>query len=214
METVPVDRNGMVVLSKAECMNHLGRNGLGRVAITVGALPAVFPINYAVDGEYVYFRTAAGTKLAAAARNAVVAFEVDHVDRMAHTGWSVLVIGPAEEVVDHDTRATADELPLARWLPGGVETLVRIRAELVSGRAITLERTAVFPSPPADWSLAACPACGSDALRAVHDGQLTNVLCTTCLACWHTELGVVYRIASATCLGCEFLDLCMAAHAR
>src|SRR5262249_23502314 len=79
---VTLDRNGMVVLTERGCLARLGGNGVGRVAVSVGALPAVLPVNYARRGRDVYFRTAAGTKLAAAVQNAVVAFEVDHVDRI------------------------------------------------------------------------------------------------------------------------------------
>jgi nitroimidazol reductase NimA-like FMN-containing flavoprotein (pyridoxamine 5'-phosphate oxidase superfamily) len=131
-----VDRNGMVVLTEDECMRHVGRAGVGRVAVTVGALPAVLPINYAVDGHDIYFRTAPGTKLAAASRNAVIAFEVDHVDRMSHEGWSVLIVGHAAEVVDAADLNRLRGLPLSRWLEQGAETLVRIVPELVSGREI------------------------------------------------------------------------------
>jgi nitroimidazol reductase NimA-like FMN-containing flavoprotein (pyridoxamine 5'-phosphate oxidase superfamily) len=133
---VTLDRNGMVVLSERECLARLGRNGVGRVAVSVGALPAVLPVNYARRGRDVYFRTAAGTKLAAAAQNAVVAFEVDHVDRIDHTGWSVLIVGRAAAVVDTEELERLRDLPLSRWLDRGADTLVRIDAELVSGRAI------------------------------------------------------------------------------
>jgi nitroimidazol reductase NimA-like FMN-containing flavoprotein (pyridoxamine 5'-phosphate oxidase superfamily) len=132
-----LDRNGMVVLSEHECFKRLGRNGVGRIAVTVGALPPVLPINYAFRGRDVYFRTAAGTKLAAAARNAVVAFEVDHIDCMDHTGWSVLVVGRAAEVLDPAELERLQDLPLSRWLGQGAETLVRINGDVVSGRAIS-----------------------------------------------------------------------------
>ena len=131
------DRNGMVVLSEAECLRRLGTGGVGRVGVSVAALPAIFPVNYAqLDGD-IYFRTTPGTKLAAAARNAIVAFEVDRADAMSHTGWSVLVIGPAEEVDDPDELRRLAQLPLTRWVDGGADTLVRIRASLLSGREMT-----------------------------------------------------------------------------
>src|SRR3954471_13318116 len=82
--TGTLDRNGMVVLDERTCLQRLGRNGLGRVAVSVGALPAIFPVGYAVDAGDVYFLTGAGTKLGAAARNAIVAFEVDAVDVVGH----------------------------------------------------------------------------------------------------------------------------------
>src|SRR2546423_14253849 len=104
-----IDRNGMRVLSREECFRRLGRAGIGRLAVTVGALPATFPINYAVHDDDVYFRSAPGSKLAASSRNAVVAFEVDEVDRISHLGWSVEVVEPASTVVDVGREITRDE---------------------------------------------------------------------------------------------------------
>ena len=133
---VRFDRNGMVVLSEDECMQRVRANGVGRIAVSVGALPAVIPINYAVRGGDVFFRTAPGTKLAAASRNAVVAFEVDHINRLDHSGWSVLIVGKSSEVVDTDELEALQDLPLTRWLESGDDTLVRISAELISGREL------------------------------------------------------------------------------
>ena len=106
------------------------------MAVTVGALPAVFPVNYAVEGDHVYFRTAPGTKLEAASHNAIVAFQIDHIDPEAHTGWSVLVVGPSSVLDDPDAVERLADLPLPRWISGGPETLVALKAELVSGREI------------------------------------------------------------------------------
>jgi len=131
-----IDHNGMAVLPEDECLRRLRFRGMGRIALSVGALPAIFPINFTVDGRDIYFRTAPGTKLDAAARNAVVAFEVDDVDPISHTGWSVLVVGPAEEVRDPGELERLRRLPLTRWVRGGEDSLIRIRAELVSGREL------------------------------------------------------------------------------
>src|SRR5690348_7800071 len=99
------DRRGLRILSTAECLRRLGRGGVGRVAVTVKALPAIFPVNYAaLDGDIV-FRSASGSKLDAATDHTVVAFEVDQNDRMSHTGWSVLVVGCAHVVTDPDELA-------------------------------------------------------------------------------------------------------------
>jgi uncharacterized protein len=132
-----LDRNGMVTLERGECMRRLGRTGLGRVAVCVGALPAIFPVNYAMLGEDVVFRTTPGTKLAAAVRNAVIAFEVDSADRMSHTGWSVMVVGPSRVITDPDELAQTRWLPLTRWARGGEpELTVCLQADLVSGREL------------------------------------------------------------------------------
>jgi hypothetical protein len=59
--------------------------------------------------------------------------------------------------------------------------------------------------------LARCPGCGSAQLRAVDDGDDTNFVCLSCLACWHVELGFVRLVAPATCPGCLLHDACVAA---
>jgi hypothetical protein len=54
-------------------------------------------VNYALDQRAVVVRTHPGTKLSAA-DHANVTFEVDHIDPISRSGWSVLIRGLAEEV--------------------------------------------------------------------------------------------------------------------
>jgi uncharacterized protein len=134
------DRNGMEVLSRTECLARLGTSGIGRVAMTVGAEPAIFPVNYATHDRGVVFRTMPGLKLAHAARGAVLAFEVDGFNAMGHTGWSVVLVGPARVVDDAAELAALERLPVSRWTLGrGHEATVHIRAERLTGRKITYE---------------------------------------------------------------------------
>jgi nitroimidazol reductase NimA-like FMN-containing flavoprotein (pyridoxamine 5'-phosphate oxidase superfamily) len=106
------------------------------VAVTVAALPAIFPVNYAVlDGDIV-FLTGDGTKLRAALTRAVVAFEVDHIDPAHASGWSVMAIGVAEETTDPDDVRAIAELGLRPLAGGDRSHAVRIRPEFVSGRRI------------------------------------------------------------------------------
>ncbi|MFJ2112550.1 MULTISPECIES: helix-turn-helix domain-containing protein [unclassified Streptomyces] len=100
---VGVGRAGLhpvpVPLSPEECHTLLSTRGVGRVVVTVGGDPAVFPVNYTVDGDLVAFRTAPGAAPAAAVGRSV-AFEVDHIDDPLSQGWSVLVVGAAQVVTD------------------------------------------------------------------------------------------------------------------
>lgn len=203
----------MEVLSRDDCLRRLGPTGIGRVAVSFGALPAVLPVNYAVlDGDVV-FQTTPGTKLAAATRNAVVAFEVDDIDRLSHMGWSVMVVGPAHEVTDPAELAATGRLPLTRWVRGGgPPSVVRIRAARISGRQLTHEPYGPDSDHNRHLPMDACPTCGSDALEVVSDGELTNIVCAGCLACWHFELGAIYAIPAGSCPGCRLRELCDAAH--
>jgi uncharacterized protein len=131
-----VDRNGLEVLDREECLLLLGRATLGRVAVTSAALPTVLPVNFRLAGERIVFRTGEGTKLAAATRNAVVAFEVDDIDPVDHTGWSVVVTGVARPVVDPDDQAALKDVGIARWAAGPDGHLVEVSLDMVSGRRV------------------------------------------------------------------------------
>lgn len=130
------DRTGVEVLERDACLRLLRSNSVGRVAAMSGGRPIVLPVNYAMDGDSVVFRTAPGTKLTAAVRGAAVAFEIDHADPVFHTGWSVMVSGWAEEVIDAEAIERLERLPLRAWAPGEKEHWVRISAEAVTGRRV------------------------------------------------------------------------------
>ncbi len=136
-ETSGVVDAGLETLSEAECFALAARRPIGRVAVSCGALPAVFPVNFCLVGHDVIFRTAAGTKLSAALDRTVVAFEVDDFDAAGHAGWSVLMIGQATEVGAEEL-APLEPLPVRPWARGARDHVVRIRCELVSGRRIVM----------------------------------------------------------------------------
>jgi uncharacterized protein len=131
-----VDRNGLEVLSREACLRLLATATLGRLGVSSGALPRVLPVNFRFDGRQILIRTGVGTKLDAAVDNAVVAFEVDEFDPVAHTGWSVMVTGMARELTAPGELAMAQTPPLARWAPGDDHRVIAISTELVSGRRI------------------------------------------------------------------------------
>jgi nitroimidazol reductase NimA-like FMN-containing flavoprotein (pyridoxamine 5'-phosphate oxidase superfamily) len=131
-----VDRNGLEVLDRDECLRLLDGATLGRVGVTAAALPSVLPVNFRLAGDRIVFRTGRGTKLAAATRNAVVAFEVDDIDPVRHTGWSVVVTGVARPVIDAGELAVLQERDIPRWAAGDDGHVVEVSIELVSGRRI------------------------------------------------------------------------------
>jgi nitroimidazol reductase NimA-like FMN-containing flavoprotein (pyridoxamine 5'-phosphate oxidase superfamily) len=131
-----IDRNGLEVLPRAECLSLLRRARIGRVAVSVDALPAVLPVNFTVVGEDIVVRTNPGAKLDAALANNVVAFEADDVDLVYQTGWSVLVQGMATEVVEAEQVAEMRRAPLRAWAGKGRDHFVRIPTDHVSGRRI------------------------------------------------------------------------------
>jgi nitroimidazol reductase NimA-like FMN-containing flavoprotein (pyridoxamine 5'-phosphate oxidase superfamily) len=130
------DRNGLEILDRKECLRLLGMATLGRIGVSFGALPTVLPVNFRLVNDKIVFRTGIGTKLDAATCNAVVAFEVDDMDPLWHSGWSVVVTGVAREVTDPIELTALDEANIPRWAPTGDGRVVEVSIELVSGRRI------------------------------------------------------------------------------
>ncbi|GAB1819709.1 pyridoxamine 5'-phosphate oxidase family protein [Herbidospora sp. RD11066] len=130
------DSAGLSVLSREECLRLLAITPIGRLVFTHRALPAVQPVNYVLDGETVVIRTAIGSRLAAATRDSVVAFEIDDIDKTTGTGWSVTVLGHARGVTDPEEVARLAALPLQPWAPSAFDHFVTLSAEEVSGRRI------------------------------------------------------------------------------
>ena len=136
---MPLLDDGLEILSEDECRALLGGGGVGRVAVTIGALPAVLPVNYSLLGGDIVFLTGQGLKLRAALDRAVVAFEVDSIDAAMRAGWSVLAVGIAEEITDETDLARARALDIRPLAGGNRAHFVRVRPDFLSGRRITGE---------------------------------------------------------------------------
>jgi nitroimidazol reductase NimA-like FMN-containing flavoprotein (pyridoxamine 5'-phosphate oxidase superfamily) len=126
---------GLEILPPAECERLLRTQTVGRVGVG-GARPGVFPVLFALLDADVVFRTAPGEKLIAAALNRELVFEVDDFDVETRSGWSVNVLGAAEEIEEPDELARATALGLEPWAGEVRDRYVRIRATEVTGRRI------------------------------------------------------------------------------
>ena len=137
MATGELDR-GVEELGAAECLRLLASVPVGRVGVTIDALPAVLPVNFVVSDGGVVFRTVPGTKLDAATAGAVVAFEADAYGVAARPdSWSVLVRGVARELTGTAELAAAHALPLESWAwEGGADRFVRIEPTVLTGRRV------------------------------------------------------------------------------
>ncbi|HZB34082.1 MAG TPA: pyridoxamine 5'-phosphate oxidase family protein [Streptosporangiaceae bacterium] len=134
-----VDSAGLEVLSPHDCLALARTMPIGRIVFTDQALPAVQPVNFLLEDGCVIIRTGEGTKLAAAIRDTIVAFEIDDYDARTESGWSVTLVGRAESVVDVAESARLARLPLRTWAPGNRDRFVRIKPEYISGRRILIE---------------------------------------------------------------------------
>jgi nitroimidazol reductase NimA-like FMN-containing flavoprotein (pyridoxamine 5'-phosphate oxidase superfamily) len=125
----------LTVLTRDECLALLPTVPIGRVGLTLSALPVVLPVNFAVlDGDIV-FRTVEGTKFHAAATGTVVAFEVDDHDRDGAWGWSVMVQGPSRVLTEAAEVSQVRRLVVDPWaVDGRADRTVRITNALMSGR--------------------------------------------------------------------------------
>ena len=129
---------GLSTLTVDECRGLLvtHRPRLGRLAFVADDWPLVLPMNYALDGDVVYFRTAAGRKFFAASRRPRVTFQVDHVDEVWEDGWSLLAFGWLRMVEDPGELARVRHLPLRPWAGGDRPHFLALDIDSISGRRI------------------------------------------------------------------------------
>jgi nitroimidazol reductase NimA-like FMN-containing flavoprotein (pyridoxamine 5'-phosphate oxidase superfamily) len=127
----------LVELDRDECLRLLAGETLGRVAVnSPGWPPLIRPVLYVFDqpSQSIVFRSTEGSKLTSLLRSARAAFEIDGVDPVANVGWSVIVVGPVEEVTA--ARELARLSGLRPWVAGELRRCMRIRATVVTGRRL------------------------------------------------------------------------------
>lgn len=149
----PLDWTGLEIMSLEDCTAKLEASPIGRVAFLDAGEPVILPVNFAWFEHSVVFRTAHGGKLVAAMMQRPVCFEIDAWDGVNHAGWSVLVKGTAEEVLDAERIATFSHLKVRPWSNPELRShWVAIRAGDISGRRVVLgpDDTASAPedTPP------------------------------------------------------------------
>jgi nitroimidazol reductase NimA-like FMN-containing flavoprotein (pyridoxamine 5'-phosphate oxidase superfamily) len=128
----------LIHLSPGECASRLAETTLGRLGVIVSGRPEVFPVNYVVDAStgYVAFPTQPGTKLASALDWPWIGFEIDGVDQDGDEGWSVMIVGRAEEVEDAEIVARLREHQRVGWRHSGTERWLRIAPTKITGRRV------------------------------------------------------------------------------
>ncbi len=124
-------------LTRDECWQMLRAEEFGRLAYRLLDEVHITPINYAVDGDTLLFRTAEGNKLLAVAMGSEVAFEIDRYGE--ESARSVVVRGSARLLPEDEARR-AENVPLRPWVPTLKYNVVEIQPKVVSGRAFELSR--------------------------------------------------------------------------
>ncbi|MBD7995745.1 pyridoxamine 5'-phosphate oxidase family protein [Arthrobacter sp. Sa2CUA1] len=138
-----------VELSSRECWDYVRQASVGRLAVVVEGAPDIFPINFAVDHGTVVFRSAAGTKLAAALGDIPVAFEVDGYDDGLGRAWSVVLKGAASQLGSIEDVLDSETLELFPWQSGEKNHFVRIEPTETTGRRFRISDAARRQVPSA-----------------------------------------------------------------
>jgi nitroimidazol reductase NimA-like FMN-containing flavoprotein (pyridoxamine 5'-phosphate oxidase superfamily) len=124
-------------LDETDCWEILRRNELGRLAFRLLDEISIVPVNYAVDGDELLFRTAEGSKLLGVVIDGIVAFEIEEVgSELART---VVVRGRARQLDEHEAHRI-EQLPLHNWVPGERWNVVAIVPSSVTGREFPVVR--------------------------------------------------------------------------
>jgi nitroimidazol reductase NimA-like FMN-containing flavoprotein (pyridoxamine 5'-phosphate oxidase superfamily) len=128
-------------VTRDECLHLLGACGLGRVVFTASAMPAVQPVSYVRHGDEVVFRVADGSALSTATHYAVVGFQVDDIDPVTNTGWSVLGVGRAYAITDGDRRSVPATATATHT--------VAVPLQQLTGQRVRLDHAGVAAARPA-----------------------------------------------------------------
>jgi hypothetical protein len=122
--------------SEAEALALAATVPVGRVVYSRYALPAVFVVNFRLDGRDLVFRTRKDPMFGAGVAETVVAFEVDRIDEAAHDGWYVTFLGRAKLITDPAEQARLAGLDVRPWTPGERNQYIKIVTEQIVGRRI------------------------------------------------------------------------------
>lgn len=124
-------------LGLEECWRLLKAKETGRIAFLADARIQVFPVNYVVHGQSIFFRTSAYGAIGSVIRHQAASFQIDEFDDFLQAGWSVLVTGQAQMV---DDAALLNEIWMSRrpepWADGLRTLYVRVLPERVTGRRV------------------------------------------------------------------------------
>ncbi|MFT2817782.1 pyridoxamine 5'-phosphate oxidase family protein [Leifsonia sp. A12D58] len=131
-----IDSGPVEVLSEDACWEALLSTSLGRLGVSVGGEPDIFPINFVTADRKVYFRSAEGTKLLALVVNQKVALEADGVGN--DQAWSVVIKGTARIIEKQPEIDSINELPLTPLIPTLKYIFVEIDPTEITGRRFNL----------------------------------------------------------------------------
>ncbi len=126
-------------LSQEQCWDLLRSNTTGRFGFVQQGRVVILPVNYLVDGQSIYFRTAEDGSIAEAVPSLESSFQIDDSRADRSEGWSVLVSGASSRVEDQDLLTRLWGKVMAEpWAGGARNLFIRIQAHKVTGRHMHL----------------------------------------------------------------------------
>jgi uncharacterized protein len=137
------DQRTVAHLELDECRRLLATEPLGRIALSIQALPAVMPVFFHLSGNRVVFAVETDALYAALSDN-IVAFEVDHIDVGTHEGWAVVAVGRSEPVFD---AALAVHELHSEDVPSTAVRLIGINLDRLSGLRASGRRIDALQAP-------------------------------------------------------------------
>ncbi|MET0844309.1 MAG: pyridoxamine 5'-phosphate oxidase family protein [Mycetocola sp.] len=97
-EQVPAAPGDTEVLGQAECWRLLAANSVARLAVSDDLGADIFPINYLIKSEVLFFRSAPGKKIVSLTARPRVAVEIDGTE--GGKRFSVVIRGDARRLND------------------------------------------------------------------------------------------------------------------
>lgn len=122
-------------LRAEECWELAARMPVGRIAWASAGGPFVVPVNFVVHDGRIVIHTAAYSALVRESDDSVVAFEVDEVDPVTRSGWSVLFRGRAHVGFRNGDRTQLPEVD--SWADASRRLSVTIDVHEVTGRRVS-----------------------------------------------------------------------------
>lgn len=126
----------MTQLTREQCSAHLSSRGIGRVSLSIGAMPVIIPVVYLVDDDSVLFQAPLDRSFADACDGSVIAFEVDDMSTSAgHGMWSVHAVGMGSRL-DEREHLHVQSLGAGTFATSRVDQIVRLPTQRLSGHEL------------------------------------------------------------------------------
>jgi len=125
-------------LTADECWRLVGARGAGRIAFAGDTALRVVPTRYDVDHATAYVRATTFGELARSVHGRGTTLQVDDVDPLTLTGWSVQLSGVAHRVEDAATVAFLWSLERpAPWSPGPTTQWLALAVDTIEGQRVS-----------------------------------------------------------------------------